>query len=432
MANKTLIPALKARVGDWNYYVCIMKYAEVARQINFAHELQGNKDLHALLQRGLSARTGEIVEYLKKSQHRFLGALIVAAYGGDPHYMPVKMEDPDGMLRNLDDQFGVLTFDGTQSYFALDGQHRLRAIKDALKTNDDRLRDELNNEDITVIIVSHRDTEEGRARTRRLFTNINRNAKTTTKAENIALDEDDPYAIITRRLLASHPVFSEDGRVIVFTKQGEDGELTLAQGQVPKTNKSAITTIGVLYELVKDMQCFVRDIDDFRIDKRPSPEILDAAYDRMESIIVEVFEACGSLIETVREHDNLRELRAPKEDEGRGHALLRPVIQRAVFKALRTGIEQNRATKKQILERLSRLDWHIAEAPWSSVAYHEDGRVHMNTSREHVDALDALLVAHLFPASKEEIKRAFSSYRTLRNSSYPVTVDELAALVPEN
>jgi DNA sulfur modification protein DndB len=27
----------------------------------------------------------------------------------------------------------VLTFDGTQQYFVPDGQHRLRAIKDALK-----------------------------------------------------------------------------------------------------------------------------------------------------------------------------------------------------------------------------------------------------------------------------------------------------------
>ncbi len=426
MANKTLIPALKAHVGDWNYYVCIMKYAEVARQIQFAHELQGSRDLHTLLQRGLSARTGEIVDYLKKSKHRFLGALIVAAYGGDPHYMPVKMEDPDGMLQDLDDQFGVLTFDGTQSYFALDGQHRLRAIKDALKTADEELRAELNNEDIAVIMVSHMDTEDGRARTRRLFTNINRNAKTTSKAENIALDEDDPFAIITRRMLSSHKLFSTDGRVIVFTNINEEGEMTLASGQVPKSHKSAVTTIGVLYEMVKEMHCFIRDIDDFRVDRRPSAESLDEAYDKVTHSLDQIMTACGDISEVANKSDNLRDIRAPKEDEGRGHAMLRPIVQRAVCRAVRIGIEQNRATHKTILARLSKLNWTLGEAPWTAVALCEAGKVHMQTGRDNVELLDQLLVAHLYPSSKEEIRRALSSYKSLRATPYPHSVEDLS------
>lgn len=118
MANKTLIPALKARVGDWTYYICSMKFGQVAREFNFAYELnQGNAELSRLIQRGITTRTQEIVEYLKSSEHRFLGSLIVAAWGGDPVYHPVEMNDPDLLLEDLDSGFGVLSFDGSQSYF---------------------------------------------------------------------------------------------------------------------------------------------------------------------------------------------------------------------------------------------------------------------------------------------------------------------------
>lgn len=70
MSNKTFIPAFKAKVGDWQYYICIMKYAEVARQVAFAYELGSNTDLETMIQRGISERTKEITEYLLKSEHR--------------------------------------------------------------------------------------------------------------------------------------------------------------------------------------------------------------------------------------------------------------------------------------------------------------------------------------------------------------------------
>ena len=117
------------------------------------------------------------------------------------------MEDPDGMLRGLDREFGVLTFDGTQAYFVLDGQHRLRAIKDGIKLNP-----EIGKEDICVLIVTHNDNDKCRLRTRRLFSNINRNDKQTGTAENIALDENDGYAILTCRMLEVRATVVCEGR----------------------------------------------------------------------------------------------------------------------------------------------------------------------------------------------------------------------------
>src|SRR5258706_11633569 len=164
MSNKTFIPAFQCIVGDWKYYICMMKYGEVARQVMFAYELNSNAELGQLIQRGISERTKDITEYLLKSEHRFLGGLVIAAWGGEPTYTALSMDDPEGMLKGIDRVFGVLTFDGTQAYFVLDGQHRLKAIKDALKQNPD-----LGKEDICVLIVTHYNTSDGRRRTRRLF-----------------------------------------------------------------------------------------------------------------------------------------------------------------------------------------------------------------------------------------------------------------------
>src|SRR4051812_48199449 len=102
MSNKTFIPAFQCAVGDWKYYICMMKYGEVARQVAFAYELGGNNELGQLIQRGLSARTKGITEYLMKSKHRFLGGIVVAAWGGEPQYTSLSMDDPEGMLAGLD------------------------------------------------------------------------------------------------------------------------------------------------------------------------------------------------------------------------------------------------------------------------------------------------------------------------------------------
>ena len=166
--SKTLIPALQAKAGDLGYYICVMSYAQAAREISFAHELMANnRELNQLIQRAIGERTNDIKDYLLKSETRFLGALIVAAWGGHPTYQSVEMSSGESLLDGLDSKFGVLTFDGTQQYFALDGQHRLRAIKDAIKENP-----ELGSEEVTIILVSHFDDERGRQKTRRLLTRM--------------------------------------------------------------------------------------------------------------------------------------------------------------------------------------------------------------------------------------------------------------------
>jgi DNA sulfur modification protein DndB len=423
MPSKTFVPAFKAHVGEWEYYLCLMSYAQVAREINFAYELGVNKDLGSMIQRGIGVRTAEITEYLLKNERRFLGALIVAAWGGQPEYLELQMADSDeqGVLAGVDREFGVLTFDGTHQFFALDGQHRLRAIKDAIKK-----KPELGAEDIGVIVVPHFDNDEGRQLTRRLFTNINRNALKTTKQEDIALDEDDGFAILTRRLLDEHPFLGEDGVVQVFSKRGEEGELKLATRQVP-VGGSAWTTIGVLYDIAKDLG-FDLDGSMHRLTERATDEVLDQSYEVLSQRITELLDACGDVVMQYKGAASGKELRAPKGRESDGHAFMRPVVQVAIVRAVRHTVQQGLLTWEQALEKLRALDWKIAQAPFIAVwQLTPDARSQgkMMTGKDNTTLLFDLLVAHLAPTSKAQVDRALKSYKQLRGTRYPVTAEDL-------
>jgi DNA sulfur modification protein DndB len=418
MSTRTLIPALKAHVGDWVYYVCVMKYGQVAKEIEFAHEMNGNNQLGQLIQRGISDRTNEITEYILKSEHRFLGSLIVAAWGGDPQYTPVKMEQTEH-VSGIDSSFGILMFDGTQRYFALDGQHRLKAIKDAIKIND-----EISTEEISVILVSHSKTEQGRQKTRRLFTNINKNAKSTSISENIALDEDDGYAIINRWLIEEHPILSEIGRVAVFNKSGDSGELSIASN-VKEGDKKAITSIKQLYEIIKAIG-YGSKIDNLSKSNRPSESDLDDAYELINKRINDLLFSCGNIPHLIETIDDLRQCRKSKSNPGTEHPFLKGIIQRAIANVINKIMSEGKGSWDETMDRISKLDWKISSPPWLSViSINDDKGVKMITSREHTILLEDLIRCHTFPKSKVEIKKVRETYRLLKQSEYPVSQSEL-------
>lgn len=419
MSNKTFIPAFECKVGDWKYYIAMMKYGEVARQVNFAYELSRNAELGQLVQRGLSARTKDITEYLLRSQHRFLGALVVAAWGGEPSYTRLAMDDPDGILRGVDREFGVLTFDGSQQYFALDGQHRLRAIKDALKQDP-----KLASEDICVLLVTHYDSAEGRIRTRRLFSNINRNAVKTAAAEDIVLDEDDGFAVIVRRLLDEHAFFKVEGRVKVKTVVGSNGELKLAGNSVPKSDPSAFTTLPVLYDVIQylgwDLPSEVR-----RRKARPDADVLEAAYKQLSQRLDGMLVHCGDIGKRVQDATDARDLRGRSGREADGHPFMRPVIQKALARVVGEIVAQGQLSWDDTLARVAKLEWRLGSAPWTAVFSASAKK--MLTGKDNVEVLVQLLHAHIAPSSVASIKRARKAFRDVLGVNYPVSEEDLQA-----
>ena len=133
----TIYPAMKLKMGTWDYYLCKISMQDLANEINFAHDVSGDFTINEAIQRELndSRAKKQIVKFLQVQDERFFNSLVVAALGGNPKFSPIKVEDERfGIIADqMSDTFGILTFDAnTQKLFALDGQHRLKAIKELI------------------------------------------------------------------------------------------------------------------------------------------------------------------------------------------------------------------------------------------------------------------------------------------------------------
>ena len=183
--------------------------SQVANEIKFAHEVSDDKTLDKAIQRSIQlSRAGkQIVNYLVKNEQRFFNSLVVAALDGNPSFNEVKIDEGFALVKDmLPDTFGVLTFDDSLKTYALDGQHRLFAIQSLINgTTDSPPPPGFRDERINVIFVvpsENTSRDDFLKAYRRLFSSLNRHAKPTDLNTNIIMDEDDRFAIVTRRLLS--------------------------------------------------------------------------------------------------------------------------------------------------------------------------------------------------------------------------------------
>lgn len=241
------LPCLRGKMGDWYYYVTLLKFSEVALRVSLPKEIDSYYKHHEELklgdwiQRELEPnRTRNIVDYLKKQSQRFFNSLILGIYEGNPSWQDISVNANEAYndlnednLDYMSRTFGILSLEGTEDIFAIDGQHRAIAIREAVK-EDSKLKDD----EITAIFVAHKTTVEGKIRTRRLFSTLNRYAKPVSQSEIIALSEDNNCAIVTRELIENFPLFKDK---ILINKNRS----------IPVNNKNHFTNIMVLYDIVE-------------------------------------------------------------------------------------------------------------------------------------------------------------------------------------
>lgn len=245
MTNKDMqiaLPALRGIMGDWVFYSCLMDISEISTRVRYAAEIHNNESLSEMIQRQLkSGRGDQIARYLKTQPERFFNSLVVATYGGQPNWhalSDIRNKNNKPVLKDLDDEtigsVGFLTLRGDEKLFALDGQHRLAGIKKVVKDG----LDQDPHDELSVIFVAHKKTVRGLERTRRLFTTLNKTARPVSKGDIIALDEDDAMAICARWLIEKTDLFTGDRIAFV------------ASNNMPVKNKTSLTTIGNLYDVL--------------------------------------------------------------------------------------------------------------------------------------------------------------------------------------
>ena len=377
MSSWTFSPAIRGQFGEWEYYITTMKARDAVRTIKPPSELfeVSARALDQRMQRGLSSRVAPMVEYLKQD-YRFYGPLIVALKGGDPQFVPLEMAEPDQLVPTDAFDIGVLRFNGTEDYFVLDGQHRLASISEAIENGNDCVK----NDDVSIVIIRHEDTEQGKQKSRRVFTHVNRYAKGTTKSENITMDEDDGYAIVTRRLVREHPVLKDKiwykTRNLPISGQDDEGKIIA---------RECFTTLETVYNCNRAILQNKHQFDNNWERIRPDPDQLDQLaeecvefWDALRRIEPIDLVALGTRkCSEFRPHD--------QESRGEGHLLFRPIGQETLAEAVSAIMLETKPVFgdiDQICQACTGIEWKLASPPWAGLFYGEGGAMLSTNTRK--------------------------------------------------
>ena len=382
-----IYPAIRAQMGSWKYYIVRMKMREIAHEVKLAHDIHKDKTLSDAVQRTLGEKRvkTEIVGYLARHPDRFFSSIVVAAMEGEPTWHPVEMDDtivPKIFTRSssLRDSFGVLSFGDEPRYYALDGQHRVAAIKLLVNGEADVEAPQGFDDDLLSVIVVLReenDTPEGEwmKRYRRLFSSLNRYAKPTDRDTNIIMDEDDLFAIVTRRLITEHEFFQAPG-------PERESFKVLTKGKNVKSGMRHYTTLQTLYAineiLLTTREREVRDGWSRSSEKRSvrqtrqDEDILDGFYAELEgywNAILKALPVIREQPEKMRIHD----IKEPDTSSSQDHLLFWPIGQEYLLAKLVRNVLDDAFPNgghgdidKMVaqLSRIAQIPWELHETPW--------------------------------------------------------------------
>lgn len=383
-----VIPCIKGRLGSTDYYEAVVKARELVAIARPARESDDwtSWTIEERLQRELNKNRikNELVPYLAQSQDRFFGSLIILVY------RPQLFEFEDAVklgaaipvaYRVVADRIGFLTIDGGE-LIALDGQHRLVALRDVVGT-DEHLGPyaaDVPNDDIPVIFIEF----ESHEKTRRIFNKVNRYAKPTSRGDNIITSEDDGYAIVTRRLLSDGPlnIPTEKGDLLVNWKSNTISD-----------RSTQLTTISAIYETVKALLEIegVHNFDEKHRVNRPSEEELQRAYEaahRWWELLLTGIDAYREAVKNIQKIPEMRTEHAPAS------LLFKPVGTMALVKGIATalGWSGRKLSLEEAIARANDINWSLSADLWRGTVVGPDRKI---VAGKDAVALASNLVAYL-------------------------------------
>ncbi|GAB4407832.1 MAG: hypothetical protein Fur0044_00920 [Anaerolineae bacterium] len=363
-------PSLRCTIGDWAYYISYMRFSDIKHWIKPTTEIHTSKGLNELIQRRLTDRSKDIAEYLVQQKERFFNTIVVGVYDGAPQWYSLEVGDsslPGAPDLDEDSRYamGFLAFEGHEKLFAIDGQHRVAGIKLALAQKPD-----LADEEQSVIFVAHKEDEEGRKRTRRLFTTLNKHAKKVSKTDIIALDEDEAFAVVTRRLVDQFPLLNSG--FVNFEARSTS---------IPSSDQTSITTLMSLNDITESLSVPFETRDRAKKLKglkqmRPPESVLEQIYEEQVqywNLLKEYIPAYSELFYSKPEDRIAGKYR---NSEG-GHIMFRPVCQLAFARAVRI-IRDRGQSMENAVKALSQVPMDLNAPPWQHVFWNPTQKT-MNT-----------------------------------------------------
>ena len=369
-----------------------------------------------MIQREISNRTEGIVEYLTDQQERFFNAIVVGLYEGLPEWYSVEVgENRIDKSINIDEDsrssIGFLVLRGDEKIFPIDGQHRVVAIKKAVEKCTD-----LNDEDLAVIFVAHGTSHEKQKRTRRLFSTLNKYAKKVSSGEIVALDEDDLFAIVTRRLVEEFNLlrsgYRDESGFVYFGKQPS----------LLASDKKNLTTILTLYTISKNLfipfkASIVKDHlgDSSRkkaLDRltftRPNNDMIEQAYQQQTTfwtLLRNYLPAYNELF-----NSNPGQNIADKYRREKGHLMFRPAGQIALARATRVMMDRGESMESAI-NTLTQVSMNLKDKPWRNVLWNPGTKtINNRASKVLIENLLLHMVHHNPRTAKYDLITKYREY----------------------
>lgn len=351
------IPVIRGHMGDWGYYAGIMKFQQISELVTpSVDEFCNPSCLNDLLQRQLTDNYLSIKEYILHENQRFFNALVLAIYDGDPKWLEIEFGEEYEEYSNV----GFLELNEEVRIFPVDGQHRVKGIIEALKENE-----QVAEEEVPIIFIAHRNDIEGKRRTRKLFSTLNRRAKPVGDNYQIALDEDDIVAIVTRELVEECSLF-----------QGER-MCNNRNKQITVTNTNAFTSLVALYQCNGYLIQNFTKLSDKKMKQyklyRPANEVIEDALEYVKKY----WNAFIDNISVIKEYLLINEKPALNyRNKNGGNILFRPIGIIEFVKASYIISERSHISFEDTLRRLNNIPMDLNTKAWRGVIW--DGKKIIN------------------------------------------------------
>jgi DNA sulfur modification protein DndB len=406
MDNTTKIPAIRGKIGNTVYYTTNLTFGQVAKLVKRVDsELHTSNSLKEEIQRSLSNNYIQIKDYILNRDDHFFDSLVLAVYDGDPKWTEVRYEINDDTFYNI----GLLELSGQEKIFPVDGQHRVEGIKAALQQ-----QSEICGETISVILIGHSNTPDGRERSRRIFSTLNRYVKPVRLGDIIALDEDDIVAIVTRELLETYPLFV--GNKIKASNSKS----------IPTSDKSAFTSLMTLYDChLSLLNVFLDNLNNRNYTTKQLKDYLKYRPDEnvimdFTNYLIDFWDLMRNNFIEIDRYVNVNEENAAEDMRSQltgGNIFFRPIgLLPFVESVSKIKLSDSNLSYNDILQRFSRMNRIVSQEPWRMILWNPlTNRMIMRNQ-----SLVKYLLINMFDAnllSQREIHEMKSKFATIFNIS---------------
>lgn len=389
------IPAIRGCMGSLIYYTATFTFKQIADRVTPVNdELHTSKSLRDQIQRSLTKNFISIRDYILTQKEHFFNALVLAIYDGDPTWNELELDFNGKDYYSM----GFLRLNGEEKIFPVDGQHRVEGIKEAIKNNSD-----LEDEDITVIFIGHHNDKEGKEKTRRIFSTLNRYAKPVKPGDIIALDEDDTVAIVTRNLLETYPLFINDN-----VKADLKGSKALSDNDT-----KSFTSLLTLYDTNRIIYTYYKSRNDkqgklygpTRISEllkfRPEQEELDAFEDYLRNFwdqFCSIFPGMAEYLSASAEQTAAYRFR--NKNEG-GLLYFRPVALPKLVKAICETCLRTGKTIENCMQGYANIEMLISNNPWIGILWNTRKQTMITSNKSVISSMLMFIYDENLFTSKE-------------------------------